>query len=218
AEDRPLVQSLTESLRTRHLLLLVDNVEQLIARVAGQLADILEQAPRIKAIVTSREPLRIRGERIVQVPPLELPDLAHLPDGATPGRFPSGALSVPRAAEVTPRFALTEDNPTDVARICEPLDGLPLALELAASRLDVLPPKLLLQRVGNRLPLLTRGPRDLPERQHTLRSVLAWSYDLLDAREHRLFRRLGAFSGGFAVDAAAAVDSQPSPAPPPTAP
>jgi predicted ATPase len=209
-EERPLVESLVESLRGRHLLLLVDNVEQLIATVAGQLADILEQAPRLKAIVTSREPLRIRGERIVQVPPLELPDSAHLPDVATLGRIPSVALFVRRAAEVNPRFALTQDNALDVACICERLDGLPLALELAASRLDVLPPKLLLQRVGNRLPLLTRGPRDLPERQQTLRNVLSWSYDLLDAREQRLFRCLGAFSGGFGVDAATAVESEPA--------
>src|SRR5262249_4477972 len=108
------------------------------------------------------------------------------------------------------RFALTQDNAPDVACICERLDGLPLALELAASRLDVLPPKLLLQRVGSRLPLLTRGPRDLPERQQALRNVLAWSYDLLDAREQRLFRRLGAFSGGFGVEAAAAVEGEPS--------
>jgi predicted ATPase len=214
AEDRPLVQSLIEALRSRHLLLLVDNAEQLIAMVAAQLADILEQAPRLKAIVTSREPLRIRGERIVQVLPLELPDPAHLPDLATLGRVPSVELFVRRAAEVNPRFALTEGNATDVACICERLDGLPLALELAASRLDVLPPKLLLQRVGNRLPLLTRGPRDLPERQQALRNVLAWSYDLLDAREQRLFRHVGAFSGGFGVEAAAAVESEPSTARP----
>jgi predicted ATPase len=214
SEDRPLVQSLIESLRSRQVLLLVDNAEQLMATVAAQLAGILEQAHRLKAIVTSREPLRIRGERIVPVPPLELPDPAHLPDVATLGRIPSVALFVRRATEVNPRFALTPDNASDVAGICERLDGLPLALELAASRLDVLPPKLLLERLSNRLPLLTRGPRDLPERQQALRNTLAWSYDLLDAREQRLFRRLGALSGGFGVDAAMAVESGPSTARP----
>src|SRR5262249_48483094 len=129
-------------------------------------------------------------------------------DVETLGHVPAVALFVRRAAEVNPRFALTHDNAQEIAEICQRLDGLPLALELAAARINVLPPKLLLPRLSHRLPLLTHGARDLPERQQTLRATIAWSYDLLDAREQRLFRSLAVFSGGFGIDGAVAIEGE----------
>jgi predicted ATPase len=205
-QGRPLAETLLTFLQRRHMLLVIDNVEQVIAEAAARVSELLETAPDVKLIVTSREPLQVRGEWIVAVSPLELPDATRLPDAATLAQVPSVALFVRRATEVNPHFALTEGNAADVARVCEHLDGLPLAIELAAARVNVLAPKELAQRVAHRLPTLTRGPRDLPHRQQTLRNMMAWSYDLLDAREQRLFRALAVFSGTFGVDAATAVD------------
>jgi predicted ATPase len=204
-EGQPLMQSLIETLRTAELLLVIDNLEQLVSTAAPQLSQILEHAPGIKVLTTSREALQCRGERTVQVTPLALPDPAHLPALESLRQIPSVALFVRRAGEVNPGFALTEANARDIAEICRHLDGLPLALELAAAHVDVLPPKQLLLRLSRRLPFLTRGPRDLPERQQTLRNMLAWSYDLLDAREQSLFRSLAVFAGSFGEDAAMAV-------------
>src|SRR5262249_40279142 len=167
AESPQLMPSLLESLRASQLLLVVDNAEQVISGAAPQIAQILEHAPKLKMLVTSREPLRIRGEWAVHVSPLALPDPEQLPDLKTLGRVPAVALFVQRAAEGNPSFALTEDNAREIAAICRRLDGLPLALELAAARINVLPPKLLLPRLDHRLTLLTRGARDLPERQQT---------------------------------------------------
>jgi predicted ATPase len=205
-QSRPLVESLLEYLRNSHLLLVLDNMEQVIA-VAPQLAQLLEQAPHLKVLLTSREPLQIRGEWAMQVPPLALPDLAYLPDLETLGQIPSVALFLERAREVNPGFALTDENAQEIAEICQRLDGLPLALELAAARSNVLPPRLLLPRLGHRLPVLTHGARDLPERQQTLRNTIAWSYDLLSPEDQRLFRRLSVFTGGFSTDAAMALES-----------
>jgi predicted ATPase len=204
-EGRPLVQSLIEALRTMELLLVVDNVEQLLSTAAPQIAQILDQAPGVKILITSREPLQIRGEWIVSVPPLVLPDPTDLPELETLHQVPSVALFVRRAGEVQPGFALTPENARDVAAICRHLDGLPLALELAAAHVNVLPPRQLLPRLRRRLPFLERGPRDLPERQQTLRNMLAWSHDLLNEREQVVFRSLGVFTGSFADDAAMAV-------------
>jgi predicted ATPase/transcriptional regulator with XRE-family HTH domain len=206
--SRPLVESLQEYLRTSQLLLVLDNVEQVIA-VAPQLAQLLEQSPQLKVLLTSREPLQIRGEWTVPVPPLALPDPAHLPDLETLGQIPAVALFLERAREVDASFALTAENAQAIAEICQRLDGLPLALELAAARSNVLPPRLLLPRLGHRLPVLTHGARDLPERQQTLRNTIAWSYDLLSAGDQRLFRRLSVFTGGFSTDGATALESAP---------
>jgi predicted ATPase len=206
--DRPLLESLAESLNSVHLLLVMDNVEQLIATAAPQIAQILDRAPRLKVLTTSREPLRIRGEWTVAVPLLPVPSAEQSPDLQTLGQIPSVALFVRRASEVDPRFALTEDNALEIAEICRRLDGLPLALELAAARINVLPPKLLLPRLSRRLPVLTHGARDLPERQQTLSNVIAWSYDLLDPGEQRLFRSLAAFSEGFRIDGAMAIEGE----------
>jgi predicted ATPase len=206
-QSGPLLESLQEYLRNSQLLLVLDNVEQVIP-VAPQLAQMLEHAPHLKVLLTSREPLQIRGEWTVQVPPLALPDPAHLPDLQTLDQIPAVALFLQRAREVDAGFALTHENAQAIAEICQSLDGLPLALELAAARLNVLPPKLLLPRLSHRLPVLTHGARDLLQRQQTLRNTLAWSYDLLSTEEQRLFRSLAVFTGGFTTDAATALESE----------
>src|SRR5499433_1610491 len=207
-KSRSLMQSLLDSLATSQLLLVVDNVEQLISSAAPQISELLQHARKLKVLITSREPLHIQGEWMVHVPPLPLPEPAHLPDVEKLGQVPAVALFVRRAAEVNPSFALTGDNAHEIAEICRCLDGLPLALELAAARINVLPPKLLLPRLSHRLSLLTHGARDLPERQQTLRNMIAWSYDLLELREQSLFRALAVFSGGFGIDGALAIDSE----------
>jgi predicted ATPase len=162
-------------------------------------------APGLTVLATSREPLRLRGERVVPVSPLALPtdDLALGP--AALETAPAVALFTAFAREARPDFTLTAANAATVARICRRLDGLPLALQLAASRLTVLSPAALLERLDRRLRLLTRGPRDLPERQQTLRAAIAWSYDMLQPAEQRLFRELGVFAGGFTLDAVEAM-------------
>jgi predicted ATPase len=181
-------------------LLVLDNFEQLVA-AAPLAAQALEQARRLKLLVTSREPLRVRDEQIVPMPPLALPDPAHLPDLAHLLQIPAVALFVERAREARPDFTLTSENAATIVEICQRLDGLPLGLELAAACLSVLSPAALLARLERRLPLLSRGARDLPERQQTLRSTIAWSYDLLEAGEQQLFRRLSVFTGGFTLEA-----------------
>jgi predicted ATPase len=185
---------------SRQMLLVVDNVEQLVtaAPLAGQ---ILEQAPGLKVLATSREPLRVRGEKVVTVAPLALPEAGAAVDLGTLATVPAVALFVACAREARPDFELTEANAAAVAEICRRLDGLPLALQLAAARLTVLSPVALLARLERRLTLLTHGPRDLPERQQTLRATIAWSYDLLAGAEQRLFRQLGVFVGGFTLQA-----------------
>jgi predicted ATPase len=192
-------------LQPREVLLVLDNTEQLIAATAPLAAQALEVAPRLKLLVTSREPLRVRDEQLVPVHPLALPDPAQAPDLAHLAAVPSVALFVERAREANPAFALTSDNAATIVELCQRLDGLPLALELAAARLSLLTPSALLARLGHRLPLLSRGARDLPQRQQTLRNTIAWSYDLLEAGEQQLFRRLAVFVGGFTLEAVQAV-------------
>jgi len=201
-------QQLDESLLAffgpRQLLLLVDNVERLVT--AAPLAEqILERAPGLKVLATSREQLRIRGERVVAVAPLALPEDDAVTDLDSLAAVPAVALFLACARDAQSDFTLTEANAAAVAEICRRLDGLPLALQLAAARLTVLSPEALLARLERRLPLLTRGPRDLPERQQTLRAAIAWSYDTLGAAEQRLFRQLGVFVGGFTLEAVEAL-------------
>src|SRR5262249_5396365 len=140
------------------------------------------------------------------VGPLSLPDAAHLPNLDTLSHVPAVALFVERAREVQPAFALTAENAQTVANICQRLDGLPLALELAAALVTVLPPEALLAHLVHRPPLLTHGARDAPQRQRTLRDTIAWSYDLLSPEEQRLFRSLAVFAGGFSLDGAIALE------------
>jgi predicted ATPase len=198
-------ERLLEYLRPREVLLVLDNTEQLLATTAPLAAQALEVAPRLKLLVTGREPLRVRDEQIVPVQPLALPDPAQVPDLAHLAAIPSVALFVERAREATPAFALTSDNAVTIVDLCQRLDGLPLALELAAARLSLLTPSALLARLEHRLPLLSRGARDLPQRQQTLRTTIAWSYDLLEAGEQQLFRRLSVFVGGFTLEAVQAI-------------
>ena len=204
--DEALVDGLKDRLRDLDILLLLDNFEQVVA-AAPLVADLLQSCPALTVLATSREALRLSGEHEFPVPPLALPDpdpkrrppLAELAQGE------AIALFVQRAQSIKPTFALTEANAPAVAEICRRLDGLPLAIELAAARTNILPPAALLARLDQRLPLLSGGPRDLPARQQTLRDAIGWSYDLLSSDEQALFRRLAVFAGGFTLDAAEAV-------------
>ncbi|MCB0043655.1 MAG: serine/threonine protein kinase, partial [Caldilinea sp.] len=182
-------------------LLILDNFEQ-IAPAAPAVAYLLSGCPKLRLLVTSRLPLRVRAEHVFPVEPLALPDPGADPSLADLADVPAVALFVNRAAAASPGFALTAQNARAVAHITQRLDGLPLAIELAANRIKVLSPTDLLERLGARLPLLTRGAHDLPERQQALRSTLAWSYDLLDDDARRVFRFLSVFAGGCTLEAA----------------
>ncbi|MBV9542821.1 MAG: AAA family ATPase, partial [Chloroflexi bacterium] len=197
--SRPPLESLKSSLRGRQLLLVLDNFEQVLA-AAVELGELLEECPRLQILVTSRAALRLSGEREVVVPPLALPS----PD--TPlSSCESVQLFAERAQAVKSDFRLTPVNAAAVAEICQRLDGLPLAIELAAARTRLLDPASILARLEHRLQLLVGGARDLPARQQTLRNTIAWSYDLLDSAEQALFRRLAVFVGGCTLEAATAV-------------
>jgi predicted ATPase/DNA-binding CsgD family transcriptional regulator len=193
-------------LRDKRLLLVLDNFEQVV-EAAPLVADVLGTCPNVKMLATSRVRLRLSGEREVPIAPLGLaaPDrYRRVEDVAASDAV---RLFVTRAEAVKPDFALTPENAVAVAEICRRLDGLPLAIELAAARVKVLPPSALLARLDHRLPLLTGGGRDLPERQQTMRAAIAWSHDLLTPEEQGLFRRLAVFAGGFTLEAAEAVTS-----------
>ena len=201
---RLLIDSLKTFLGEKQLLLVLDNFEQLI-RAAPQLSDLLASCAKLKLLVTSREALRIRGEREFPVSPLEVPDLKHLPPLEELSEKAAVALFVERAHAIKPDFEVTNHNARALAEICARLDGLPLAIELAAARIRILTPQTMLRRMENRLALLTSGTQDLPARQRTLRSTIVWSYDLLDPQDQRLFRRLSVFVGGFTLEAAESV-------------
>lgn len=201
--DLPVIERLKDYLQDRHLLLFLDNFEQVIT-AAPPLAELLQSCPYLKVLVTSREALRIRGAYEFPVPPLALPDLKHLPGIETLSHYASIAFFTQLALTIKPDFNLTEASARAIAEICIRLDGLPLAIELAAARIKLLPPEALLVRLGHRLQVLSSGDRDLPVRQQTLRNTIKWSYDLLDAGEQRLFRHLSVFVGGCTLDAAEA--------------
>ena len=196
-----LIDVVKAALRGKSSLLILDNLEQVLG-AAPLLAEILTGAPRVKMLVTSRSPLRVRGEREYAVPPLMTPPLDLPLDANALADFPSVALFVQRAASVKSDFALTPENVRAIAEICVRLDGLPLAIELAAARVKMLPPQSMLSRVENRLKLLSGGSRDLPKRQQTMRAAISWGYQLLDDEEKELFATLSIFRGGFSVDAA----------------
>jgi len=203
AGEQLLWERLVAHLRDKNLLLLLDNCEQ-VADAAPELAILLGACPGLRVLATSRAALRVRGEQEVAVPPLALPAVGLVDPEALAGA-PAVALFVRRVQAAQPGFALTTANAAAVAEICRRLDGLPLALELAATRVKLLPPAALLARLDHRLAVLTGGARDLPARQQTLRATLAGSYDLLDADAQALFRRLAVFAGGCTLDAAEAV-------------
>jgi predicted ATPase len=196
--------SLSAYLATRRLLVVADNFEHVIT-AAPQLAQLLAAAPDLRLLVTSREPLRLAAEHVYPVPGLELPDPRHLPELSAFSQYESVALFIQRAQAAQPSFGVTIANAPAVAEICARLDGLPLALELAAARIPLLSPEAMLKRLGDRLKLLRSGARDAPPRQQTLRDTIAWSYDLLNEGEGRLFGQLGVFAGGFTMEAAEAV-------------
>jgi predicted ATPase/class 3 adenylate cyclase len=201
---RPVLETLRDHLRRREMMLVLDNFEQ-VAEAAPTVADLLGVCPRLRVLVTSREPLHIAGEHEFPVLPLTLPDTREAPAPGDLTRYESVALFAQRAAAVDAGFRITEANAAAVAELCIRLDGLPLAIELAASRVKMLPPRAILDRLEHRLELLTGGPVDLPARQRTLREAIAWSYDLLDEAEATLFRRLSVFAGGWTIEAAEAV-------------
>jgi non-specific serine/threonine protein kinase len=204
-----LVERVAAKLAGRPYLLALDNFEHVVG-AAPMIAELLAACPQLSVLVTSRVVLRVQGEQEFPVPPLALPARGQ----GTTWKIPAldelaacdaVALFVQRARGVQPSFALTEANALAVVEICQRLDGLPLAIELAAARTNVLTPSTLLARLANRLQILTGGPRDLPSRLQTMRAAIAWSYDLLDESEQVLFRRLSVFSGGFTLDAAEAM-------------
>lgn len=197
-------QSLSGYLHDKQLLLVLDNLEQVVDS-APYVAELLSESPGVSLLTTSREALRIAAERVYPVAPLDLPDLDRLPDLPELSQLESVALFVARAQAVAPSFELTADNAGSVAAICVRLDGLPLAIELAAARMSLLTPADALSRLDQRLALLTAGSRDGPSRQQTLRDTLAWSFQLLSAEEQSTFSRLGVFAGGFGLDAAEVV-------------
>jgi predicted ATPase/class 3 adenylate cyclase len=205
--ERPLLEGLKTHLRNKHLLLILDNFEQ-VAAAAPLLADLLSACPRVKMLVTSREVLHVYGEHEFVVPPMSLPERRQLPPADQLAQYEAVRLFVERAQSVSPDFALDAANAGTIVEICRRLDGLPLAIELAAARIRLLSPQAMLARLEHGLRLLTGGARDLPARQQTLRNAIAWSYDLLAEPEQTLLRRLAVFAGGFTLEAAEAVGSR----------
>jgi predicted ATPase/DNA-binding XRE family transcriptional regulator len=200
--EQPTPERLGQSLRRKELLLVLDNCEQVLA-AAPLLADLLQAAPDLKLLVTSRAVLHLSGEQEFPVPPLALPEMRMPLDALAENE--AVRLFVARAQAVKPDFQLTAANGADVAAICWRLDGLPLAIELAARRSKLLTPEVLLGRLEHRLGVLTAGASDLPSRQQTLRATIDWSYQLLSAAEQRLFRWLAVFVGGWTLEAAETV-------------
>jgi predicted ATPase/class 3 adenylate cyclase len=202
--ERPIAETLKSYLSDKELLLVLDNFEQVLE--AGPLvSELLAAAPRLKVLVTSRTVLGLSGEQEMPVPPLALPDPRHLPDVQSLSQYEAVALFIERALATRPDFSVTNENAPAVAEICVRLDGLPLAIELAAARVKILSPQAILERLDQRLELLTRGARDLPARQRSLRGAIEWSYDLLDDTERRMFKRASVFVGGCSLDAFEAV-------------
>lgn len=204
ADDQMLVQRVATILSDRPFILLLDNFEHLLS-AAPRITDLLVACPHLTILVTSRTRLRLSGERIFPVAPFSVPTASHVIDDQAIKGSDAVRLFVARTQQVDPSFALTEANVATVAEVCRRLDGLPLALELAAARSDILPPQMLLARLGQRLPLLTGGPRDQPARLQTMRQAIGWSLDLMSEDEQTLFRRLSVFAGGCTLQAAAMV-------------
>jgi predicted ATPase len=197
----PVIDKLKDHLRNRETLLILDNFEQIVA-AAPIVAELLSTCPQIKILVTSRESLHLRGEREFAVLPLALPDAKLKVSVDDLLDYSSVALFVDRAQAARSDFSLTIENGQSIAEICARLDGLPLAIELAAARIKLLSPQAMLARLENRLNLLRSGQRDLPARQQTMRDAIEWSYDLLEENEKTLFRHLSIFVGGFTLEAA----------------
>src|SRR5829696_5669449 len=202
--ERPLKEGLETYLRDKEVLLLLDNFEQVLD-AAPLLGELLSECPKLKGLATSRSVLRVYGEHEYPVPPLELPSPGRLPAIDRLSQYEAVRLFIERAKAARPDFSVTDENAPAVAEICTRLDGLPLAIELAAARIKLLPPRAMLERLGSRLKLVTGGARNLPERQRTLRGTIEWSYTLLEEGERVLFARLAVFSGGRTLEAIEAI-------------
>jgi len=200
----PLMERLKAYLHNQQLLLFLDNFEQVLM-AAPLLSELLQGCPGLKLLVTSRAVLHVYGEHEFHVLPFPVPDLSHLPEGEALAQYAAIALFLQHAQAVKPGFQMTPANAHAIASICARLDGLPLAIELAAARVKLFSPQALLARLTHRLEVLTSGAQDVPARQQTMRNTLAWSYNLLDAGEQRLFRRLSVFAGGCTLEAVEAM-------------
>jgi predicted ATPase/DNA-binding SARP family transcriptional activator len=203
-----LTQTLIAYLKPRQLLLVLDNCEHLIYACAEQTEALLRACPNLRILATSREPLRISGELTWLVPSLSLPDPQHLPPVQELGQYEAVRLFVERARAVHTNFSMTTENAASIAQLCYRLDGIPLALELAAARMTLLSVEQILARLDDRFRLLTGGSRTALSRQQTLRATVDWSYELLSPRERVLFRRLAVFAGGFSFESAAQVTGE----------
>jgi predicted ATPase len=206
--DQALLDLLKAFLRDKQLLLLLDNFEQVLV-AAPRLSELLVACPHLKILVTSRAVLHLHGEYEFPVLPLALPDLKHFSKSEDLTQYAAVALFLERARAVKPDFQVTATNAHAIAQICVHLDGLPLAIELAAARIKLLPPRTLLGRLERRLSVLTSEAQDVPARQQTLRNTIEWSYNLLVAQEQRLFRRLSVFIGGCTLQAIEAICAAP---------
>jgi predicted ATPase/DNA-binding SARP family transcriptional activator len=202
--EQTTTDAILDFLRDKHLLLLLDNFEQIIEG-APQLAQLLQVAPRLKLLVTSRAPLHLSSEQEYPVLPLPVPDAGCLPDMQRLSQYDAVALFVDRALAVQPGFRVTNASAPAVASVCARLDGLPLAIELAAARIRLLPPEAILAQLEHSLDFLVAGARDLPARHQTLRAAIDWSYTLLTPEQQQMFRRLAVFAGGWTMRSAQAV-------------
>ncbi|HET9999516.1 MAG TPA: tetratricopeptide repeat protein [Ktedonobacteraceae bacterium] len=200
-ENVPAFERAQQFLCDKQMLLVLDNFEQ-VAQAAPELERLLAACPRVKMLVTSRVVLHVALEYQYRVLPLSIPTLKNLPDSAAIAQYASVELFVQRARTIIPTFQVSDANAEALAKICARLDGIPLAIELAAARVKLLPPEALLPRLSRSLQVLTRGVSTLPERQQTLRNTIRWSYDLLNAEEQRLFRLLSIFVGGLSLETA----------------
>ncbi len=208
---QPLMVTLQEKLRPKEILLLLDNFEQVV-EAALVVVDLLEQCPQIKILITSRTRLHVRGEKEFPVPALARPNPRYLPDLERLSRYAAVQLFVERASDVQPAFTLTSENAAAIAELCNRLDGLPLAIELAAARVKSLSPQMLLTRLTRRFDILKGGARDLPARQQTLRNTIDWSYEQLEPAAQALLRRMAIFTGSCtlgAIEAVCNIDDDP---------
>ncbi|MCA9877190.1 MAG: AAA family ATPase [Thermomicrobiales bacterium] len=208
--DEPVTSTIAQQMRPAQTLLLLDNCEHLLAATGRLVSALLAECPAVQVLATSRAPLRIRGEQIMPVVPLAVPGSGA--DLAAVRAAPAADLFVQRSRAVNPQFALTVQNAGAVTSVCQQLDGLPLAIELAAARSHLLSPAALLALLSQRLHILGTGPRDAPARHQTIREAIAWSYELLAPEEQTTFRQLAVFTGGWTLEAAAAVCGLPTPA------
>ena len=203
--DRPLVESLVDHLREKHLLLILDNCEHVAGASARLAAKLLGAAPQLKILATSRVSLNLAGETLYPVPPLSLPDSRHVTPPLAMTQYEAVRLFIERGRAVQPAFGVTNANAPAVAQICQHLDGIPLAIELAAARIRLLSPDEIAARLGDRFNLLTGGSRTALPRHQTLRATMDWSYDLLTGAERTLFNRLAVFAGSFSLESVEAV-------------